>query len=278
MRLGAPLGAVALWLFACGGDPEHPPNLPSGNGGNGGAGLVSGSGGSGNTGTGGVPCDPIPDQGRTISGNIIVYDTLLATKTPFPGNATAVIEGAPCGWVEADYFGSVDPVEPFVIEGAKPLAQSWIHFFQHDVGTEDVVPTLQAVYTINDLTLTDEFAFVRGSEIDALYTAVGLERDPKKGTVLVQVVEALGLTKTPVAGAIVSTLGEAQVAYASGSGWSLGTGPTDAGGVAALVNATAEPFPGKSISVHVEHDGNSFDLTAPVQEGAVAILTFNVGF
>jgi hypothetical protein len=280
IRIGAPAFVLALWVAACGGDPEHPPNLPSGTGGNGGGGLVSGSGGSNTGGSGNVGgnCTPDPTQGRTISGNIIVYDAFLSTKTPFAGNATAVIEGAPCGWVEADYYGSVDPPEPFVLTGAKPLNQSWIHFFQFDGGNEDVLPTLQAVYTINDLTLMDEFAFVRASDIDALYAAIGVERDPAKGTVLVEVVTAVNLVKTPVAGAIVSTLGEAQVAYGSGGSWALGSGPTDTSGVAALVNAEAEPFPGKSISVHVEDGAKTFDLTAPVQAGGVAILTFNTGF
>jgi hypothetical protein len=105
-----------------------------------------------------------------------------------------------------------------------------------------------------------------------------VERDPAKGTVLVEVVTAVNLVKTPVAGAIVSTLGEAQVAYGSGGSWALGSGPTDTSGVAALVNAEAEPFPGKSISVHVEDGAKTFDLTAPVQAGGVAILTFNTGF
>lgn len=269
-----------LCVAACGGDPEHPPNLAGG--GNGGGGLITGggSGGAAGSGTGGTACttDPDPTLGTKVSGNIIVYDPALGTKAPFAGNATAVIEGLPCGWAQADYFGSVDPVEPFLLEGVKPAQVSWIHFFQHDNGTEDVVPTLQPVYTVNDLTLLDEFAFVRGSEIDALYASVGVERDPAKGTVLIQAVTALGTNKAPVTGAIVSTLGEAQIAYASGGSWALGSGPTDASGMAVLVNAAAEAFPGKSIAVHMEEGNKVFDLTAPVQAGGVSILTFNTGF
>jgi hypothetical protein len=281
LRSCAPLGVIALWLVACGGDPEHPPNLAShgvGGGGNTTGGGSGGASGSSTGGTGGAPCDPDPTLGKTLSGNIIVYDPVLATKAPFVGNGTAVIEGVPCGWVQADFYGSTDPVEPFVLAGAKPLPQSWIHFFQHDKGTEDVVPTLQAVYTVNDLTLMDEFAFVRGSEIDALYASLGVERDPAKGTVLIQAVTVFGALKTPVSGAIVSTLGEAQIAYASGGSWALGAGPTDASGMAVLVNAAAEPFPGKSIGVHLEEGNKVFDLTAPVQAGGVSILTFNTGF
>jgi len=81
----------------------------------------------------------------------------------------------------------------------------------------------------------------------------------------------------PQENAVVTTGGDAQIAYPSPSGWALG-GATDTSGVAALLNATSEVFPGKSIDIYVESAGVSKTFSAAVENDAVSVLPVTVGF
>jgi hypothetical protein len=138
-------------------------------------------------------------------------------------------------------------------------------------GAEDVMTTVIAVRTVSDLTLIDEFAFVRGSDVEALYQSAGVSRDPQKGTVLVQVVEVLGATLKLKAGAEVTSNEAGGVAYHSASGWALG-GKTDETGVAAMLNASACGFPGTVVELTVETGAISAAVPAVVENGAVTFL------
>jgi hypothetical protein len=273
--LGVAGASLVVWVVACGSDPSHPPNLKSG--GDGGSGLVGGGGsGTGGSGTGGTACEPDPTLGSEISGNLIVYNSLLTTKSPYVGFAHLVMEGAPCGLAIGEYNGTSGT--NFLIQGVKSLPENWVHIYQDDGGSEDVMTTLRAVNSVQDLSLQDEFAFVRASEIEAIYQTVGLTRDPTRGTVLVQVVEVLLNQQVPKAGVVISSGGESQVAYSIGSSWMLGVGQTDGNGLAALLNAEAADFPGKSLAVYAEAGGINDTFPTAVESDAVSIQVVTLGF
>ncbi len=271
-KLGLSVGAaLVLASVGCGDDGSHPPTLKSGLGG---SGAVVGTGGSGTGGSGG-DCQPDPTTGSVIQGNLVVFDPTLLTPVSFMGKAILVMEGTPCGYAVGGYDATVDPVENFVLQGVKKLDFNWMHAYQDDATSEDVMTTLRVVYTQQDQSILDQFGFVRASDVEEMYTSAGVGRDPAKGTVLVQVVE--GKLKTGHPGAIVSTLANAQVAYPSGGGWAIG-GQTDLAGVGALLNADASEFPGSSVGVHIETSAGGQDFTALVEADAVSIITFAVGF
>lgn len=283
----ATVSLVALMaLMGCGGDPEHPPGISNpGVGGSDGGGS-GGVGGGGNSG-GVAGCEPDPQSGTKVSGDLIIYESFgMMDPVGYAGLADIAIEGTPCGFATTTYDGSgaVDGGAAgsdggptlFELYGVKPVDEAWIHFYQQQGGAQDVTPTLiKAGDTTSNLHALGAFGFLRESEVQKVYDAVSVSRDPGKATIVV-LVQDLQSGK-PYSGAVVSTPSGPQVAYGGGSTWALG-GLTDPAGLAVLLNLDGEEFPGASVNVKVEVSGAPPEALAPVEIGATTFLWIGVGF
>lgn len=263
----------ALLASACGQSSDRPDNIHVSNGGSGG---TVGGGGGGSPNVGGAPCEPKPGQGSTMTGNMITYNAFLSELLPFNGDAEIRAQGATCSWV-TDIWHSSDPPEGdagvplFHLEGLKKQDTAWFHLYPQP--NQGVYPTLIAANATSDHEILDGFGLLRMDSVDEVYTATGTPRDPKKGTMIVQLITPQ--TKEPVSGGEVDLGTAAAPAYPGLGGWQLG-GQTDVSGVAVMLNATSKAFPGQSWTVNVTLSGVKQSFKCPAEDGAVTICWIGV--
>jgi len=271
--------ALALLAAACGGDPEHPANLSF----DGGSGSGGGSGASGGGGSGGTACQPDPNEGVKLTGDVIIFDILFASEYPgFAGQADIVAEGAPCGWSTTTFDGAAPPTDGgknrFLLEGVRSTEFTWVRFYEQATSFEPVYATMMPVATKQDLQLDGAFGFMRSTDVQKVYQDTGTTPEPDKATIVLQALDPF--TGKPFAGAKMATSVSSVAAYPFGGGWEIGNTATvtDPSGVVVFMNVDALPFPGSGTKINVTAGGavDSHDLV--VEAGVVTISAIGIGF
>jgi hypothetical protein len=274
---------LAAISTACGGATDE----SDGDGGVGGSGHAGSpaTGGSfssgGSSGAGGTPgtggrCVSDGMGGSTFTGDISVFtDESLSGVVRYGGIAELRGEGfGGCDTV-ATYDGTQAAQPSFVLSGLLPEDLNWIETRQTG-GTPPVVPGIMALLTTADVTLYGAnasgpwmtYVMAPVSVMDAIFTSVGLSRDPARAQVLVavegQTGRQVGVTVDIAAGTM---------AYYDGN-WSTSLTSTSAHGIAAALNVAVASEGGELQTVTL---GDTQQESVFVKPGYVTIATLMFG-
>lgn len=279
LGLGAIAALFGLTAAACGQGDDRPAALKYDGGGASGGISGGGTGGAAGGGSGGSAggCVPNPQEGSVVSGNVITYDVLLGGKQPFQGQAELTAPGENCPFVSTTWDGAAPGVDggaaKFVLEAVK-AEKVWTLIEQLPSSNAAVYPTLLLLDATADTDIIDGVGMIRSNSVDEAYTALGIPRDPNKGTMIVQLLAPL--TNQPQFGGQVDVGGAGSAAYPAAGSWSLG-GQTDASGIAVMLNTSALPYPGQTLNVHVKVDAVEKTLECRSASGVVSVCFIGIG-
>jgi len=205
-----------------------------------------------------APCEPYGPAGVVITGKVTTLENLEWPDrgAPYEGRAEVDFTGAPCGRVIAPFDGSAaDAGDPKF--RAEAVFKTGAHWFgvRADPADTSVLASLILADTASDRDYPVGVTLLPLDDLEAVYSAAGVTRDPARATVMLVMVSRSALGVSPAAGVEVN-FPSGTLAY-EGGGWGP-SGGTGSRGLVFALNVDAAPFPGENQSfAHREADGTS---------------------